>query len=96
MKKFSHNPISVLFTIWCILMFNFIIYLSYIQGKQNWYEHISEIEQKNLATDGEISCIMYKWGFQQVGLFDDPTIAAYIKSGFTNTPKYCRTCIDIQ
>ena len=73
-----------------------LILAFHADGIENWNNHIDEIQVKNLATDAEISCIMYKHGFGHMGLFDDPTYLDYLRSGLKNVPLYCSTCIDIQ
>lgn len=95
MKIFNHPGILLLIC-FTLVMSSLITYTAFLNGKENWNNHISEIERKNLSTDSEILCIMYKYGFKDIGLFDDPTILDFITSGYSNVPNYCKSCIDIQ
>lgn len=94
MKKLLYHPAFIIAMLYIIMMFFLINYIAFLNGKENWNQHIDEIQSKNLVTDAEISCIMYKYGFKDIGLFDDPTILDFITSGYSNV--YCKSCIDIQ
>lgn len=95
MKIFSH-PGTLLLICFTLVMSSLITYTAFLNGKENWNQHIDEIQSKNLASDAEISCIMYKYGFVDLDLIDDPSIIDFITSGYSDVPNYCKSCIDIQ
>ena len=96
MKKILTHPAAIIIIGYLVMLSFFLIITAFLSGKENWNNHISDIERKNLSTDAEISCIMYKHGFANMDLMDDPSPLDFIKSGFENVPMYCSTCIDVQ
>lgn len=96
MKKILTHPGFIIAISYLIMMFFLINYIAFVNGKENWNQHIDEIQSKNLVTDAEISCIMYKYGFAGVDLIDDPTVMDFITSGYSDVPNYCKSCIDVQ
>lgn len=92
MKKILTHPGFIIAISYLIMMFFLINYIAFLNGKENWNQHIDEIQSKNLVTDAEISCIMYKYGFDDMDLFDDPTIIDFIKSGYSEVSDYNKCC----
>lgn len=95
MKTFNH-PGILLLIYFLLAISSLLTYTAFLNGKENWNQHIEEIQSKNLVTDAEISCIMYKYGFDDMDLFDNPTVMDFITSGYSNVPNYCKSCIDVQ
>ena len=96
MKKILTHPGFIIAISYLIMMFFLINYIAFVNGKENWNQHIDEIQSKNLVTDAEISCIMYKYGFARVDFVDHPTVMDFITSAYSDVPNYCKSCSDAQ